>query len=50
MIQPPGGDVLIAVHLAPPSLRTAHSLGKSLVITDGDDTLAESGAFVEYLV
>ena len=36
--------------LAPPSLPTAHPLGKSPVITDGDNTLAESGAFVEYLV
>ena len=47
---PPDGDVLIAVHLAPPSLPTAHPLGKSPVITDGDNTLAESGAIIEYLV
>jgi glutathione S-transferase len=31
-------------------LRQIHPLGKSPVITDGDPTLAESGAIVEYLV
>jgi glutathione S-transferase len=36
--------------LAPPSLRAIHPLGKSPVITDGDATLAESGAILEYLV
>jgi glutathione S-transferase len=36
--------------LAPPELRRIHPLGKSPVITDGDLTLAESGAIVEYLV
>ncbi len=36
--------------LAPPSLRAVHPLGKSPVITDGDLTLAESGAILEYLV
>ena len=36
--------------LAPPSLRAVHPLGKSPVITDGDATLAESGAILEYLV
>ncbi len=36
--------------LAPDSLRKVHPLGKSPVITDGDLTLAESGAIVEYLV
>jgi glutathione S-transferase len=35
--------------LAPPSLRAVHPLGKSPVITDGELTLAESGAIVEYL-
>lgn len=35
---------------APPSLRAVHPLGKSPVITDGDRTLAESGAILEYLV
>jgi glutathione S-transferase len=36
--------------LAPPELRKIHPLGKSPVITDGDITVAESGAIVEYLV
>jgi glutathione S-transferase len=36
--------------LAPPELRSVHPLGKSPVITDGDATLAESGAIIEYLV
>ena len=27
-----------------------HPLGKSPVITDGDDTIAESGAIVDYIV
>jgi len=35
--------------LAPPELRAVHPLGKSPIITDGDLTLAESGAIVEYL-
>ena len=35
--------------LAPKSLRDVHPLGKSPVITDGDITVAESGAIVEYL-
>jgi len=36
--------------LAPPELRQIHPLGKSPVITEGDLTLAESGAIIEYLV
>jgi glutathione S-transferase len=36
--------------LAPPELRNVHRLGKSPVITDGEVTLAESGAILEYLV
>ena len=36
--------------LAPPELRSVHPLGKSPVITDGDATVAESGAIIEYLV
>jgi glutathione S-transferase len=35
--------------LAPPELRQVHPLGKSPVITDGEVTLAESGAIIEYL-
>lgn len=36
--------------LAPPELRAVHPLGKSPVIRDGEVTLAESGAILEYLV
>lgn len=36
--------------LAPASLRQVHPLGKSPVLTDGELTLAESGAILEYLV
>ncbi|MFU8821019.1 MAG: glutathione S-transferase [Gammaproteobacteria bacterium] len=36
--------------LAPAALRKVHPLGKSPVVTDGDLTLAESGAIIEYLV
>lgn len=35
---------------APAALRSIHPLGKSPVIQDGDATLAETGAIVEYLV
>jgi len=35
---------------APEALRAVHPLGKSPVITDGDKTIAESGAILEYLV
>ena len=36
--------------LAPPELTKLHPLGKAPMVTDGDKTLAESGAIVEYLV
>src|ERR1051325_4988342 len=36
--------------LAPPELRAVHPLGKSPVITDSGQTLAESGAIIEYLM
>ena len=36
--------------LAPAALKKVHPLGKSPVITDGNVTVAESGAIVEYLV
>jgi glutathione S-transferase len=36
--------------LAPPELKAIHPLGKSPIITDGDVTVAESGAILEYLV
>ena len=35
---------------APASLRTVHPLGKSPVITEGDVTVAETGAIIEYLI
>jgi glutathione S-transferase len=36
--------------LAPPELLAVHPLGKSPVITDGDKTIAETGAIIEYLI
>ena len=36
--------------LAPASLRAVHPLGKSPVITDDGNTVAESGAIIEYLI
>ena len=36
--------------LAPPELQKVHPLGKSPVLSDGDVTVAESGAIIEYLV
>ena len=36
--------------LAPPELLKIHALGKSPVIVDGEITVAESGAIVQYLV
>ena len=36
--------------LAPPELKAVHPLGKSPVITDGDITIAESGAIVDYVI
>jgi glutathione S-transferase len=35
--------------LAPSELRAVHPLGKAPVVTDGELTLAESGAVIEYL-
>ncbi len=35
--------------LAPPELAQVHPLGKSPVVVDGDATVAESGAIIEYL-
>ncbi|MGH8183584.1 MAG: glutathione S-transferase [Rhodanobacteraceae bacterium] len=39
-----------ATLLAPPELLKIHPLGKSPIVTDGDLTLAESGAIIESLV
>lgn len=36
--------------LAPPELKKIHPLGKSPVVTDGSDTLAESANILEYIV
>src|SRR3954468_18901832 len=36
--------------LAPPELEAVHPLGKSPVIVDGDATIAESGAIVDYVI
>ncbi|KFF49643.1 glutathione S-transferase [Gammaproteobacteria bacterium MFB021] len=36
--------------LAPEALKRVHPLGKSPVITDGEHTVAESGAIIEYLI
>ena len=37
-------------NLAPPELLAVHPLGKSPVMTDGDLTIADSGAVVDYIV
>jgi glutathione S-transferase len=39
-----------ATMLAPPELKAIHPLGKSPVITDGDKTIAETGAIIEYIL
>ncbi len=39
-----------ATKQAPEALKAVHPLGKSPVITDGDITVAESGAIVAYLI
>jgi glutathione S-transferase len=36
--------------LAPPELLAVHPLGKSPVITDGDKTIAETGAIIDYVL
>ena len=35
-----------ATRLAPPELKNIHPLGKSPVITDGSEVIAESGAII----
>lgn len=37
-------------NLAPPELEAVHPLGKSPVLTDGENTIIESGAIIDYLV
>jgi glutathione S-transferase len=41
---------LSPIPLAPAELKKVHPLGKSPVITDGDHTIAESGAIIEYII
>ena len=36
--------------LAPPELKAIHPLGKSPVVTDDSEVIAESGAIIEYIV
>ena len=36
-------------NLAPPELKAIHPLGKSPIISDGDQVIAESGAIIEIL-
>lgn len=38
-----------ATNLAPPELKAVHPLGKSPVLTDGDATIIESGAIIDYI-
>tara|TARA_R110001592_G_scaffold363323_1_gene684038 strand:- start:139998 stop:140633 length:636 start_codon:yes stop_codon:yes gene_type:complete len=37
-------------NLAPPELEAVHALGKSPVITDGGNTIIESGAIIDYIL
>ena len=37
-------------NLAPPELEAVHPLGKSPVITDGGNTIIESGAIIDYIL
>jgi glutathione S-transferase len=37
-------------NLAPPELEAVHPLGKSPVLTDGDNTVIESGAIIDYVL
>ena len=39
-----------ATRLAPPELREIHPLGKSPIVVDDGEVLAETGAIVEYLI
>ncbi|MBX3480609.1 MAG: glutathione S-transferase [Caulobacter sp.] len=36
--------------LAPPELKAIHPLGKSPVVTEGDATVIESGAIIDYII
>ena len=39
-----------STNLAPPELEAVHPLGKSPVLTDGDNTVIESGAIIDYVL
>lgn len=39
-----------STNLAPPELEAVHPLGKSPVLTDGDTTVIESGAIIDYIL
>src|ERR1700712_1740322 len=39
-----------ATRLAPPELKAIHPLGKSPIVTDGGETIIESGAIVDYII
>ena len=39
-----------STNLAPPELEAVHALGKSPVITDGEHTIIESGAIIDYVL
>ena len=40
----------LETNLAPPELEAVHPLGKSPVVTDGDNTIIESGAIIDYIL
>jgi glutathione S-transferase len=40
----------LETNLAPPELEAVHPLGKSPVLTDGDYTIIESGAIIDYVL
>jgi glutathione S-transferase len=40
----------VQTRLAPPELKKVHPLGKSPVITDGNKTIIESGAIIDYII
>lgn len=39
-----------ATNLAPPELEAVHPLGKSPILTDGNQTIIESGAIIDYVL
>jgi glutathione S-transferase len=39
-----------AHNMAPASLRSIHPLGKSPIVTEGDQVIAESGAIIDYII